>query len=119
MHDHLVEASNERLEQIGEMTDHLDEEGVIGTSDLAMALIEMYKQERLHAPLSNAYKYAALAFCAEKSRWNAIKYARLAVEFGLLDNGFSHDEVVQMRNIAVEPETEECWGARQAAPLGP
>jgi hypothetical protein len=79
---------------------------------MARTLISLYEQERLHAPSSDAYWYAAMTSCAEGLYWDTIRYARLAVEFGMLDYGFGEESFQIMAKLAEKPENEYCWLAR-------
>ncbi|ATY60592.1 SET domain [Cordyceps militaris] len=102
-------ASDARLAKIEEMTEDFDVEDNIMPSSMALALISLYEQERLYGPVADAYRYAATAFCAEKDRWGAIKYANLAVETGMLEHGFNDLDVKLMEQLATSPETQPCW----------
>lgn len=111
MHPKLVEASDARLADISSLTEQLEEEQEEpgASTQIAQALISLHLQERLHGPLTNAYRFAALAFCAKGQRWTAIRYARLATEIGMLSDGFQDDNVQLMMRVADNPEAEACW----------
>lgn len=106
---HLSRASDERLEQIEEILELFDDEDEPTSPEMALALIGLYEQERLHGPIANAYRLAATAFCEQGKYWDAVKYANLATEVGMLENGFRHEEVKEMRLLAEDPEEQPCW----------
>ena len=72
-------------------------------------LISLYEQEGLHAPKTEAYRLAALTSCAAGKRWDAVKFASLAVQMGMLDGGFADSQVKDMRMIMDQPENQACW----------
>ncbi|EHK17407.1 uncharacterized protein TRIVIDRAFT_42740 [Trichoderma virens Gv29-8] len=111
LHPELAHASDERLDQITAISERL-EDWATAPPQMARTLISLYEQERLHAPSSSAYWYAALTSCAEGSYWDTIRYAQLAVELGVLDYGFSDESFQLMRRLAKEPEKEACWLTR-------
>ncbi|KAL7946052.1 SET domain-containing protein [Trichoderma barbatum] len=111
LHPDLAHESDERLDQIATISERL-EDWETAPPQMAQALISLYEQERLHAPSSSAYWYAALTSCAEGLYWDTIRYARLAIELGVLDYGFKDESFDLMRKLAKEPEAEACWLAR-------
>ncbi|KAL7911963.1 SET domain-containing protein [Trichoderma velutinum] len=111
LHSDLAHESDERLDQINTIRERL-QDWETAPPQMALALVSLYEQERLHAPSSLAYWYAALTSCAEGLYWDTIRYARLAIELGMLDYGFKDEDFQLMRNLAKEPETETCWLTR-------
>ncbi|KAM0254890.1 hypothetical protein ACHAQJ_006327 [Trichoderma viride] len=111
LHPELAHASDERLAQITAISERL-EDWETASPQMAQTLISLYEQERLHAPSSDAYWYAAMTSCAEGLYWDTIRYARLAVEFGMLDYGFGEESFERMRRLAEYPENESCWLTR-------
>ncbi|KAH0526558.1 hypothetical protein TsFJ059_009861 [Trichoderma semiorbis] len=111
LHPDLVHESDERLDQINTIRERL-EDWETAPPHMALALLSLYEQERLHAPSSLAYWYAALTSCAEGLYWDTIRYARLAIELGMLDYGFKDEDFQLMRSLAKEPEKETCWLTR-------
>ncbi len=109
MHRGLTNASDLRLRQIVTLTGQFEERPESTSVEMAETLISLYIQERLYAPLSGAYRFAALASCAAGQRWKVIRYSQLAIEFGLLDDGFSNDHTLEMKELALQPDTKECW----------
>ncbi|KAL7793120.1 hypothetical protein V8C37DRAFT_113266 [Trichoderma ceciliae] len=111
LHPELARASDERLAQITALSERL-EDWETAPPQMAQTLISLYEQERLHAPSSDAYWYAAITSCAEGLYWDTIRYARLAIEFGMLDYGFGDESFQLMGKLAEQPEKESCWMAR-------
>lgn len=111
LHSDLAHESDERLDQINTIRERL-EDWETAPPQMALALLSLYEQERLHAPSSLAYWYAALTSCAEGLYWDTIRYARLAIELGMLDYGFKDEDFQLMRSLAKEPEKETCWLTR-------
>ncbi|POR34338.1 SET domain-containing protein 5 [Tolypocladium paradoxum] len=100
-------ASDSRLNQIIDLRRQIDQ-GDGASLQMAETLISLYEQERLYASISDVYQIAALSACSEGQRWSAIKYARLAVEIGLLNDG-PDERSLLMKALAEEPEKEPCW----------
>lgn len=111
LHSELAHASDERLDQITTINDRL-EDWATAPLQMAQTLISLYEQERLHAPLSSAYWYAALTSCTQGLYWETIRYAQLAIEMGLLDYGFGDESFHRMRQLAKEPAEDDCWMER-------
>lgn len=107
-HASISQESDSRLKQITDLTERL-ENSRSSSSEMAKTLISLYEQERMHAAVSNAYRLAARAFCAEGRRWETIAYARLATERTMLDEGFHDEEVDAMRRLVDEPDRQPCW----------
>jgi hypothetical protein len=108
MHPSLTQASDARLGQIEALTNHLEDEQT-ASPQIARTLISLYKQERLYASLGDAYRLAALTFCAEGHHWSTIQHALLAIEFGMLNDGFGSEDVELMKSLAEQPERQSCW----------
>ncbi|PTB34911.1 hypothetical protein M441DRAFT_32405 [Trichoderma asperellum CBS 433.97] len=111
LHSELSRASDERLGQIKRINDRL-EDWETAPLEMAQTLISLYEQERLHAPRSSAYWYAALISCMQGLYWETIRYARVAIELGLLDYGFRDESFQRMTQLAEEPAKDACWLAR-------
>lgn len=111
LHPELSRASDERLGQIERINDRL-EDWETAPLEMAQTLISLYEQERLHALRSSAYWYAALISCMQGLYWETIRYARVAIEFGLLDYGFRDESFQRMTQLAEEPARDACWLAR-------
>lgn len=108
-HSSLTSESDTRIAQILGLSEDIEEDAAKASTEAAMALVALLQQERLHAWLSGAYTMAALAFSGVGEKWNTIRYARVAIEVGMLDNGFDDEDVVVMRELAKEPEKHWSW----------
>jgi hypothetical protein len=106
--------SDERIAQIADLATALDDWTAASTAtpEMAEALISLYQQERLHASLGLAYKYAAETYSSFGDKYTAVKYARLSAEHTYLDKGFRDSDVREMRNMAKNPETTWSWKKR-------
>jgi hypothetical protein len=113
-HPVFTAESDDRIEQMGELVAALDNWTAESTAtpEMAETLISLYKQERLFASLGLAYKHAAEVYSSFGDKHTAVKYARLSVEHSSLDKGFRDSDVVQMRNMAKDPETTWSWKKR-------
>lgn len=115
-HPSLTEESDARLWQITDLAAILDDwsDASKATPQVALALISLYEQERLYASLSTAYKYAAETYSSFGERWMAIMYARLSVEYSMVDKGFADQDVKEMKRMASQPEMTWSWRKRVA-----
>jgi hypothetical protein len=113
-HPTLVAESDARLQQITELIEKLNDwtPNSSATPEMAEAVISMYDQERLWAYQATAYKHAAEAYSSFGKKYEAIKYARLAAEFAILDKGFNDRDVKEMMKMAKEPELTWSWNKR-------
>lgn len=116
-HAHLAAESDNRLYQITGVAKTLDDwtSTSPATPEVAELLISLYQQERLDASLATAYKYAAETYSSFGKKWEAVKYARLSVEMGMLDKGFRHGDVTEMRKMSEEPEMTWSWNKRSGS----
>lgn len=62
-------------------------------------------RRRTHPDQTNA----ALALSREGDRWTAVRHASLAVELGLLNDGFEDEDMQMMKSLAEKPENLPCW----------
>ncbi|TQV90370.1 phosphotransferase enzyme family protein [Cordyceps javanica] len=115
----LSRASDARLDEIEEILEDFDEDEEIMSSTMALTLISLYEQERLYGPLAEAYRFAATAFCAEGDVWNTVKYANLAIEIGMLENGFDSENLESLRRLSDDPEEQPCWSLEKSADIEP
>lgn len=116
----LTRESDARLRQIeglGTMLGDWTEAG-LATPGAARLLISLIEQERLEASLATAYKVAAEVYSSFGERYEAIRYARLGVEFSMLDKGFSDDAVKEMEEMSVAPELSWSWKKRVGSGAG-
>jgi hypothetical protein len=113
-HPALTEESDNRLNQIADLEVQLDDwtESSKATPSMADALIELMKQERLWGSLGGGYKLAAMTYSSFGDKWNAIRFARLSVEYSILDKGFRDSDVWAMKQLASEPEMQWSWKKR-------
>lgn len=82
-------------------------------ADRIELLLSLYTQERLlHSHGSSAYRTAALNYNSLKRRELAIKYALLALEQYILEEGASSGAVREMVALLDEPEGHWSWGRR-------
>lgn len=75
-------------------------------------LVSLYEQERLHGPISEAYALAAIEFNGVGEPWTAQKYARLAVESGLIYGGPADTDVKEMEKLLKDPWAHWSWMLR-------
>jgi hypothetical protein len=116
-----VEAE-ERRGVIGEVRERLggwdwDEDGASGGSTregvgMAELLIGLFEMERLWTVMHEAYVFAALEYSAVGERWMAVKYARLAVEWGIPMVGEEDEDVKEMREFVKDPRGHWSWMRR-------
>ncbi|PVH95646.1 SET domain-containing protein [Periconia macrospinosa] len=113
-HPFFVAESDARVEQIAELAGYLDDwtPASKATPEMAEALLSLYVQERLHASMGVAYKHAAEAYSSFGERDMAIRYARLAVEYVVLDKGFRDRDVREMQSMAKDPSMTWSWKKR-------
>lgn len=113
-HPSLIAESDARLHQIQELIAKLNDwtPTSSATPEMAEAVISMYDQERLWAYQATAYKHAAEVYSSFGKKYEAIKYARLAAEFSILDKGFNDRDVKEMMKMAKEPELTWSWNKR-------
>lgn len=117
----LANASDHRLWRIYEVENALtllDEEkqkagGMRDVADRVELLLSLYAQERLlESHGSSAYKTAALNYSGLQRRELAIKYALLALEAYVLEEGARSAGVVEMVALLEAPEEHWSWGRR-------
>ncbi|KAH6133827.1 hypothetical protein HBI64_068430 [Parastagonospora nodorum] len=60
------------------------------TPEIAETLTSLHQQENLQTDIGRAYKHAAKVYGGYGKKYEAMKYARLAVEMLYLSKGFSH-----------------------------
>ncbi|KAF2463798.1 SET domain-containing protein [Lindgomyces ingoldianus] len=113
-HPALTAESDARLLQIEELEGTLDDWSTESTAtpEMAEALISLMVQERLYASLGTAYRLAAMAYSSFGDKWNAVRYARLSVEYLALDKGFREGDVYAMKQLATDPEMQWSWRKR-------
>lgn len=113
-HPSLTAESDARLNEMNILTKILNDwtPTSAATPEAAELLISLYKQERLYAGLSTAYKHAAEVYSSFGRKLEAIKYARLSTEVGMLDKGFRDSDVQEMKRMSSNPEMSWSWNKR-------
>ena len=113
-HANLVAESDTRLYQISSLVKILDDwtSASTATPEVAELVVSLYVQERLDASLATAYKYAAETYSSFGKKWDAMRYARLSVQMSMLDKGFRHGDVAEMKRMSEEPEMSWSWRKR-------
>ena len=111
----LSKASDARITLIHELHADLEDytESSRATPEMAELLISLYQQERMDAMVYEAYAYAAIEWNGAGEPWMAIKYAQLAIEYGMLSIGAGDAGVDEMRQIAIDPWTHWSWLLRK------
>lgn len=83
--------------------------------DAVELLLSLYEQERLlDSHGSSAYNVAALNYSAFQRRELAIKYALLALEAYIIENGARSEGAADMVALLGEPEQHWSWGKKLA-----
>lgn len=121
----LVNASDHRLWRIYEVQNELvfDEstkpvkakkgEKMTACLDAVELLLSLYEQERLlDSHGSPAYRIAALNYNAFRRRELAVKYALLALEAHIVEDGARSEGVKDMVALLDEPEEHWSWGKK-------
>lgn len=67
--------------------------------------MRLYEREGLWGPIAEAYALAAVEYSGWADPWNAMRFARLAVEAGELYGGPGDEDVGVMRRLLGDP-----WG---------
>jgi hypothetical protein len=110
----LSRQSDLRVEKIKTLTEKLDDwssdEDV--STDMAETLVSLYEQERLFVGRAEAYRLAAEIWNSVGQKWTAIKYASLAVEMGIIDDGVHDEDTLSMETLMNNPEAHWSWMKR-------
>ncbi|KAF6829183.1 HET domain containing protein [Colletotrichum plurivorum] len=105
--------SDERLLEMEELERKLSDVGAAGvTSSTVERFLKLYREERLEAKMAGAYTTAALNFNLLGRKKQAVKYAKLAVEAGSIENGPGSGDVEAMRSLAADPQGHFTWRGR-------
>jgi hypothetical protein len=112
-------ASDSRIEEIVRLQQMLSDYSTTSpiTNDetgvhVAELLVELYTLEGLLGPIAEAYAYAAIEYNSAKRKWEALRYANLAVEAGLLYGGPGDGDVRAMGDLIMAPERHWSWDYR-------
>jgi hypothetical protein len=102
-----VEESDAKVWRIGELKSELlddlgfedEREEVEERKEKVIELVELYEEEGLLGPVYEAYQIAAKVFHDVGAFVGAERYARLALEVGVLFRGEAHVDVVEMKSL--------------------
>lgn len=112
--------SDSRIAQIQDLRDLLQDWGADSTTTgsiqpipaVAELLITLYTLERLYTTLHEAYTLAALAYSAVGDEWTAIKYARMAIEYGTPMVGAEDEDIQEMGRLVRDVRGHWSWMRR-------
>lgn len=88
------------------------------TPQMADLFISLYEQERMQSTIYEAYTFAAIEWNGVGEPWTAVKYARLAIEYGLPSVGPRDRDVIEMRALAEDPWGHWSWMLRTSKRMG-
>lgn len=103
--ERITKASDARIAQILDLQRHfLDySEKSFASPEMAETLISLYQQERLYSRMYEVYTYAAIEYNAVGRPWEAIKYARLAIQHGFVARGAKNEDNYELSELAEDP----------------
>ncbi|KAG5989079.1 hypothetical protein E4U43_004570 [Claviceps pusilla] len=104
----LARASDKRLARIQDLMARF-ESGLVASAPVAEHLVSLFRMERLHAPLAEAYAIAAVSHCFEGRYSETLRWANLALEAAMLTAGPHSETIRDLSQLADEPEKHECW----------
>jgi hypothetical protein len=115
-----VSASDARVRHIAELSEDLEDytKDSVATPAMAELLVSLYQQERLYGPISEPYTFAALEYNGIGDVWTAQKYARLAVEAGILYAGAWDKDVKNMKLLLRDPQAHWSYMLRTSKRIG-
>ncbi|GKT82724.1 LOW QUALITY PROTEIN: HET domain protein [Colletotrichum tofieldiae] len=102
-------ASDARLLEIEELERQLSDVGARVTTAMVERFLKLHAEERLEAKMAGAYTTAALNFNLLGRNKMAVKYAKLAVEAGTIENGPETGDVEAMKALAADPKKHFTW----------
>lgn len=118
-HKPIRDASDRRVHEIKRLTAMLQDHsanGLITESksgiDVANLLIELYRLEGMLGPVAEAYAWAALEYSSARMEWDAVRFANMAVEAGLLYGGPKDSDVLSMMALMSAPQRHWSWDFR-------
>lgn len=85
---------------------------------MADLLVSLFQQERLDGAIYEAYAFAAIEWNGVGEVWEAVRYARLSLEYGLAAVGPQDQDVVEMQAIAEDPYGHWSWMLRTKKRMG-
>ncbi|OHF03759.1 hypothetical protein CORC01_01078 [Colletotrichum orchidophilum] len=111
----MTEASDKRITQAHSLLEELKDYSAEShaTPQMAELLISLYDQEHNWSFLSEAYMLAAIEYNGVGEPWLATKYARLAIDAGLLSLWEDHRHVKDMEDLAGDPWSHWSWMMRK------
>lgn len=113
MGEDRIRESDARLYEIDEMEAELGNFASPKASvEMVERLLEVYELERLDVKVHGAYVLAALNYNLFGDAKKAKKYAKLAVETGIVEFGPDADDVAAMRELARDPKAHFTWRKR-------
>lgn len=108
-----IRASDARLYEIDEIEAELGNFASTKVSvGMVERLLEVYELERLDVKVHGAYVLAALNYNLFGDAKKAKKYAKLAIETGIVEFGPDADDVAAMRELARDPKAHFTWRKR-------
>jgi hypothetical protein len=112
-----VKASDARIAQILDLQQHFADysKESVATPEMAETLISLYEQERLYSRMYEVYTYAAIEYNAVGKPWEAIKYARLAIQHGFIARGAKDQDSYELYELAEDPWEHWSYLMRQKA----
>jgi hypothetical protein len=118
-HQPIRDASDRRIEEILHLTamlqDYSIESEITGAGTgikVADLLLQLYELEGMLGPKSEAYVLAAVEYNSAQKKWDAVRFANLAIEAGLLYGGPKDGDVLSMMELVKAPERHWSWDYR-------
>lgn len=115
-----VAASDARIAQIKELRKELADyrPASRATPQMAEYLISLYEQEKAWSSLVEAYTLAAIEWNGVGEAWHAVKFAQLAIDYGLTIGWEETGDVAQMKKLAADPMDHWSWMLRTRKRMG-
>lgn len=110
----MTDASDARIKQIRQIRKQLEDYTTASSATPQMAdlFVSMYEQERLDGSIYEAYAFAAIEWNGVGEPWNAVRYAQLAIEFGLASVGPKDKDVKELKRLVDDPWGHWSWMLR-------
>ncbi|KAJ4391886.1 SET domain-containing protein 5 [Gnomoniopsis smithogilvyi] len=110
----LTAASDQRIKQIKKIRKQLEVYSTesAATPQMADLFVSLYEQERLDGSIHEAYAFAAIEWNGVGEPWQAVRYARLAIEYGLAAVGPRDQDVIEMKSLTEDPWAHWSWMLR-------
>jgi len=111
---HVVEESDDRIQQITELLAELDDYSAAGkgTPDKAELLITLQELEKQVIRMYEAYYRAAVEWNGVGEATKAIRYARLSLGRGVVLRGPGRTFVDHLKSLIKDPEKHWSWRFR-------